>query len=446
MSVASRCDVAIVGGGVAGATLAYVLARGGLDVSVLERQPQPRDRVMGEALGPWGVAEAIGLGVFELMRPHGVVLDRVFAFDSSRPLEPDATPTAESLHGKVPGVPGVLGVGNPALASAMSQHAATAGATIVAGATVREVAPPRIRVEIDGATHAIEARMIVGADGKASATRRQLGIELLTSGPHAQCSGMLAAELGDEVPPDAVTTGIDQQRLSVVFPQGNGRARLYHMFPDARPNPFLGDGRAARFLAAFAESPIPWGQAVADARPAGPCATFPIHDSWTVAPDVPGAVLVGDAAGYSNPLCAQGLSVCLRDVHLVSDALLGSDRWSEGIFHGYRKERAERMSALRTFAQFFHLANMPGPQAARAPRADPSPGRQRSARRRSAGDDSLRPGAGTAVRARPAVDRVDVRCPPRRRPDRALLTGLVPRVNLVTQVLDIETVGDQIGL
>jgi 2-polyprenyl-6-methoxyphenol hydroxylase-like FAD-dependent oxidoreductase len=362
VTLPSRCDVAIVGGGVAGATLAYVLARGGLDVTVLERQPQLRDRVMGEALAPWGVAEAIELDVFELMRPHGVVLDRVFAFDSS--LDSDATSTGESLRGKVPGVPGVFGVGNPALASAMSQHAATAGATIVAGATVREVAPPRIRVEVDGATHAIEARMIVGADGKASATRRQLGIDLLTSGPYAQCSGLLAAELGDDVPPDAVTTGVDQQRLSVVFPQGAGRARLYHMFPTGRPNPFLGDERAARFLARFAESPIPWGQAVADARPAGPCATFPIHDSWTVAPDVPGAVLVGDAAGYSNPLCAQGLSVCVRDVHLVSDALLGSDRWGNGIFHGYREERAQRMSALRTFAQFFHLANIPAPDAA----------------------------------------------------------------------------------
>src|SRR4051812_44585186 len=148
---------------------------------------------MGEALAPWGVAEAIELDVFELMRPHGVVLDRVFAFDSSLALDPDAAPAGESLRGKIPGVPGVFGIGNPALASAMSQHAATAGATIVAGATVREGSPPRIRVEVGGAIHAIEAQMIVGADGKASATRRQLGIDLLTSGPYAQCSGLLAA-------------------------------------------------------------------------------------------------------------------------------------------------------------------------------------------------------------------------------------------------------------
>ena len=44
MTGSRRHDVAIVGGGVAGATLAYVLARGGVDVVVLERQMHQRDR------------------------------------------------------------------------------------------------------------------------------------------------------------------------------------------------------------------------------------------------------------------------------------------------------------------------------------------------------------------------------------------------------------------
>ena len=263
------------------------------------------------------------------------------------------------------------------------------------GATVREVAPPRIRVEVGGATHAIEARMIVGADGKASATRRQLGIDLLTSGPYAQCSGLLAAELGDDVPPDAVTTGVDQQRLSVVFPQGAGRARLYHMFPTRVPEPLPRRRTRRRFLAEFAVRRFPGGHAVADARPAGPCATFPIHDSWTVAPDVPGAVLVGDAAGYSNPLCAQGLSVCLRDVRLVSDALLGSERWGDGFFHGYREERRSGCRRYGPSPSSSTWRTSRGRTGAPPP-SDPSPGRERPAGRRSLGDDQPRPGPGTA--------------------------------------------------
>jgi 2-polyprenyl-6-methoxyphenol hydroxylase-like FAD-dependent oxidoreductase len=55
-------DVVIVGGGIAGSALALVLAKGGLGVTVLERQREYRDRVRGEFLANWGVAEADATG------------------------------------------------------------------------------------------------------------------------------------------------------------------------------------------------------------------------------------------------------------------------------------------------------------------------------------------------------------------------------------------------
>jgi len=234
MTGSRRHDVAIVGGGVAGATLAYVLARGGLDVVVLERQVHQRDRVMGEAMAPWGVAEASAMDVFELMRPHGVVLDRVYSFESSS--DSPVTNADESLREVVPGVPGAFGVSNPGLAAVMAGHAEAAGAEVVYSAEVRSVDPPSLVVEVDGTTRTVDARMIVGSDGKASCVRRALGIGLTKSGPHAQCAGMLAVGFGDGVPADAVTTGLDERSLRIVFPQGSDRARLYHMFRADRPN------------------------------------------------------------------------------------------------------------------------------------------------------------------------------------------------------------------
>ena len=56
-------DVVVVGAGVAGAALGTVLARDGLDVVVLERQTRYRDKVRGEFLAPWGVAELDRLGL-----------------------------------------------------------------------------------------------------------------------------------------------------------------------------------------------------------------------------------------------------------------------------------------------------------------------------------------------------------------------------------------------
>src|SRR4051812_28958806 len=58
-------DVIIVGGGVAGSTLATVLARQGRKVLVLEREAKFKDRVRGENMLPWGVATARRLGVVD---------------------------------------------------------------------------------------------------------------------------------------------------------------------------------------------------------------------------------------------------------------------------------------------------------------------------------------------------------------------------------------------
>ena len=52
-----------IGGGLAASAVAISLAKHGIKVLVLERETEFRDRVRGEALTPWGVAEAKELGI-----------------------------------------------------------------------------------------------------------------------------------------------------------------------------------------------------------------------------------------------------------------------------------------------------------------------------------------------------------------------------------------------
>lgn len=69
-------------------------------------------------------------------------------------------------------------------------------------------------------------------------------------------------------------------------------------------------------------------------------------DAWAD-PCVPGAVLVGDAAGWNDPIIGQGLSISLRDARLVSEVLCSGRGWSVADFGGYVTERRERMRRLR---------------------------------------------------------------------------------------------------
>jgi 2-polyprenyl-6-methoxyphenol hydroxylase-like FAD-dependent oxidoreductase len=70
-------------------------------------------------------------------------------------------------------------------------------------------------------------------------------------------------------------------------------------------------------------------------------------DSWADSPLLPGVALVGDAAGWSNPVTGQGLAVALRDARVLTDLLLDGSDWSAAGLAGYAEERAERMARLR---------------------------------------------------------------------------------------------------
>ena len=65
--------------------------------------------------------------------------------------------------------------------------------------------------------------------------------------------------------------------------------------------------------------------------------------------DATGAVLVGDAAGWNDPILGLGLSITYRDVRIVSDILKAEGATPD--FRPYAEERAERMRRLRLAAE-----------------------------------------------------------------------------------------------
>ena len=71
MSRTNAYDLVIIGGGIAGSSLACSMAKAGVRVLLLESEIEFRDRVRGEILCPWGVAEIHSLGLSEALRNSG---------------------------------------------------------------------------------------------------------------------------------------------------------------------------------------------------------------------------------------------------------------------------------------------------------------------------------------------------------------------------------------
>jgi menaquinone-9 beta-reductase len=342
-------DIAIVGGGIAGASLAYALASAGLTVTVLESSVEYEDRVRGEAMMPWGVKEGRDLGVEQVLLDAGAHVAPAWLQYVEGLGEPAVVPMSMMLEG----IPGTLNMRHPDACQALIDAAGAAGATVVRG--VHDV---KLSAGIAGHNASItysadragevHAGLVVGADGRSSTVRRQAGISLQRDDPVNYLAGLLVDGLaGISEEHDVMVSEGDL--LLLMFHQGGGRARLYVGLGRSGQRRFAGPGAASQFLAAWKPGCYPLSELVAAAIPAGPCVTYPGDDTWTDTPFADGVVLVGDAAGHNDPIVGQGLSIAMRDARMVRDLILDGAR-EPADFAPYGRERAERMRRLRLIA------------------------------------------------------------------------------------------------
>jgi 2-polyprenyl-6-methoxyphenol hydroxylase-like FAD-dependent oxidoreductase len=343
------CDLIVIGAGIGGSALAAVMAKAGKSVLLLEQSMKYEDRVRGEWIAPWGVTETRRVGLYDLLvKAGGHHLTRHVTYDETR--DP-ATSEARTLPLGIfaPDVPGPLCIGHPHHCQTLFDEAGRSGAEVLRGVRVTRITPgasPSVAYEHNGTTHEARAKLLVGADGRMSAAREAAGIRLHQDKPHHWFAGLLidgASGWADDL--QAIGTEGDFGFLA--FPQGNGRVRVYGGYALDQRKRFSGDEGPRKFLEAFRMKSSPANDYLANATPAGPLFSYFNNDSWTDEPFAEGVVLVGDAAGWNDPIIGLGLSITYRDVRIVSEILKSTGDWSPASFAPYAEERRERMRRLR---------------------------------------------------------------------------------------------------
>lgn len=347
-------DLVIVGGGIGGGALATVLAREGIDIVVLERETVYPDRVRGEWIAPWGVAEAKRLDLLDLLLEHGgLIISRNVLYDEIWP--PDAAEQHSlDLTAMHPDAPGALCIGHPLMCNVFHDAAVAGGVRVIRGVEHIQVtsgARPVVSFVHGGVTTTLLPRLVIGADGRNSQVRKRLNFRLEADPPHSLISGMLVANVPDW-PRDVQAIGTEDRFHFLVFPQGKDFVRLYACYDFADRALFSGPDKQAQMLRAYRLNCLPLSEAIAAGTPIGPLNGVSNEDHWIDDPTAPGVVLIGDAAGHNDPITGQGVSITLRDVRLVRDVLVSGGRdWRQSDFVPYVEERRERMRRLRIAAR-----------------------------------------------------------------------------------------------
>lgn len=338
LAMLKECNVVVVGAGPAGSAAAYHLAAAGIGTLLVDRECFPRSKVCGDGLGPRAVQALRHMGVVVPaggdMRIEGVRLttprgSRIVSFEDRDPACPiGAVVPRRVLDARIRN------------AAEAAEAIVVDGCTAVGFQTAKSGRIEGLWLEREGERHLVRAPTAVLADGARGSLSRELRYNRCDA-PTSVTVGVrqYVVGLSDLTPHFEIHAPLRWGTQTLygyawVFPLAGGAANVgvgfertgAAGFPPllAVLRKFLGDLQAHDPRFARAEPVASPEVGVLSTRMSDPLVRHA------------GVIVVGDAAGLTNPMSSEGIAAALESGELAAAAVIRAHRRGDSPNRRYR--------------------------------------------------------------------------------------------------------------
>lgn len=344
-------DVLIVGGGIAGVSLALAMGKKGHDVTLVERLKQFKPIPKGDFLQPVTIELLKGLDVLPEIRKHCALVTKVhygtvggircFSGDYSTmdiPIQYALNGDHHNIHEAI-------------------FNAATALPNVhfYAGVNAQQLLYDNGKVigleaTTDGETMSIHSKVVVGSDGIKSKIREQLGLKHHLYPYEEKKAKMFAFTFHmDEEPPAEASFFFGSGVSCGVFPLPHKRTRVYLALRKELWQSIKDDGIDAlrQLLLSLCPHLEQELTQITDFKQVQSIPAFYLDtDKWAV----DGAVLLGDACHALSPALGQGMNLAIQGAMELSETLtqaLATANYSESMLRSYEKKRRKYVKLIQ---------------------------------------------------------------------------------------------------
>jgi 2-octaprenyl-6-methoxyphenol hydroxylase len=318
-------DLAIVGGGVVGATLACALRESGLSVVLIEAEARSLATARGQAynISPLSSRILDGIGVWDQICPQLGAYDKICLSDADHPNVVQFVP--EDLGAENLGYVAEHRVLITALQQALNQSHITwlCPAKVLKTDFLADEA--RLEVLVDGEVREIWTRLVVGADGARSPLRQQANIR--THGWQYWQSCVVAT-----IKPEKPHHNIAYERFwssgpFAILPLPNNLCRIVWTAPRSEAEAIvqLDD---AQFVEQLTRR---FGDQMGKLAVEGERYVFPVQLMHSDRYVLSRLALIGDAAHCCHPVGGQGINMGIRDAAALAQILQIAHQQGEDI-------------------------------------------------------------------------------------------------------------------